>query len=557
MAVVRWGQNPYNAMVLFSIGDYDVTPIPPKHLKQFNYERVTDSTMGTANKFMLSVYDDTGLELEYAISQGIDKCKFQYGYANGKMSKVYSGRITYYDVDFSDGGALINIEGMSEGLAGSFGKPKTVTYEGMTIDKIVDTIAKDEGWKVGKIEPCVPVSDGQYPNKKFDRINLDAVTFIANTLIPYAKSSKSNESGYTIYFDDKEDGVYVNFCTNNWRGEGSSEGESMLEYEFEVGNNGESEVISFNPEYSGLLTAVLGSATVEAQTIDSIKNEMFTVSVDKDSNPSRATLGDKGMPTDNNKSVVGNSSYTLEELQNIAANMWYQNAAQSYPALLEIIGNPNIEPQKYVSVLVILKSGMPHHSSGVYLVSSVVDDITSGTFTSKMSLLRNALTVGVDEGGGINVTASSAPTVGSSVAPSQDTSTVEKVNTSTATPPSSEIKQICDKYIGLPYVFGGKNVSKDGGIDCSGLTNLVLKEMGVDIGHGTLTQVTKGVKVTANSINDLKPGDLLFYSGQGRRIGHVKLYIGNGVCAEAPYTGAYVNYNSSVMKGLVEVRRVL
>ena len=48
------------------------------------------------------------------------------------------------------------------------------------------------------------------------------------------------------------------------------------------------------------------------------------------------------------------------------------------------------------------------------------------------------------------------------------------------------------------------------------------------------------------SIDNLRPGDLLFWSDTGRRadIHHVAMYVGHGQMIEAPYSGGVVQYNS-------------
>ena len=56
-----------------------------------------------------------------------------------------------------------------------------------------------------------------------------------------------------------------------------------------------------------------------------------------------------------------------------------------------------------IEVLVTNAEGIPHHSSGSYLVLSVVDDISGGTFESTANLIRNAMTIGVTESGGIDI----------------------------------------------------------------------------------------------------------------------------------------------------------
>lgn len=421
-----YAQLPYYAYVMFSIGEYDVTPIPSKHLKSFTYERITDSSTGSANKFTIVCYDDTGLELEYAIAKGLNDCKFHYGFEGGATSPEYTAQITYCKSNFSGGGVEVTIEGVTKGLT-AMTTPKSSTYSGDTIDTIVENIAKEEGWVIGYIEKCASVSDGSNSNKTFIRSNMDAITFITSELIPYAKSADTGECGFSLYFKDNNPGkgATVYFCPPNWRGAGSSD--EYPEYEFEVFGDNYGNVLNFEPENSGLLTAVLGSSSVDAQSIDTLKNEMFHVTVDKDSNSNRAVLGEKTMDVSQYKAIVGSSSSTADELENMSASLWYHNASQSYPATLQIIGDPGVEPQTYITVLAMLRNGVPHHTSGIYLVSSVTDEITGGSFTTTLNLIRNGINLGVDSNGSVSVQSATAI----DTSKSGNTSTANSTNSAT------------------------------------------------------------------------------------------------------------------------------
>lgn len=81
---------------------------------------------------------------------------------------------------------------------------------------------------------------------------------------------------------------------------------------------------------------------------------------------------------------------------------------------------------------------------------------------------------------------------------------------------------------GFPYRFGGTTKK---GFDCSGFTKYLYSEVkGVDIPRTAAAQFKYGQKVAGK---DLKPGDLLFFSTRGRKVGHVGVYIGNGKMVHA------------------------
>ncbi|MDO4634270.1 MAG: C40 family peptidase, partial [Eubacteriales bacterium] len=91
---------------------------------------------------------------------------------------------------------------------------------------------------------------------------------------------------------------------------------------------------------------------------------------------------------------------------------------------------------------------------------------------------------------------------------------------------SSTRQQVVDyalQFVGNPYVYGGTSLTN--GTDCSGFTQSVLSEFGIDVNRTAGQQSQGGSSVDMDS---LQPGDLLFYSGSGDYgIGHVSMYIGN------------------------------
>ncbi|XRQ14035.1 C40 family peptidase [Actinomadura welshii] len=87
------------------------------------------------------------------------------------------------------------------------------------------------------------------------------------------------------------------------------------------------------------------------------------------------------------------------------------------------------------------------------------------------------------------------------------------------------------KQIGKPYRWGAEG---PGGYDCSGLAMAAWRKAGVKIPrvtHAQYRQVKRKVK-----LEDLKPGDLIFF--RGRR--HVGIYVGDGKYLHAPRTGEKV-----------------
>jgi cell wall-associated NlpC family hydrolase len=94
--------------------------------------------------------------------------------------------------------------------------------------------------------------------------------------------------------------------------------------------------------------------------------------------------------------------------------------------------------------------------------------------------------------------------------------------------------------LGKPYRWGAAGPSS---FDCSGLTLQAWARGGKSLPHYSVAQFSQSTRV---SMEDARPGDLLFWSSNGAPSGihHVALYLGGGQFIEAPHTGANVRYNS-------------
>ncbi len=89
----------------------------------------------------------------------------------------------------------------------------------------------------------------------------------------------------------------------------------------------------------------------------------------------------------------------------------------------------------------------------------------------------------------------------------------------------AQIANYAVQFVGNRYVYGGTSLTN--GTDCSGFTMSVMAKFGVSLPHNSGAQSGSGKSITSSQ---MRPGDLVFYSGSGG-INHVALYIGNGqVC---------------------------
>ena len=100
-----------------------------------------------------------------------------------------------------------------------------------------------------------------------------------------------------------------------------------------------------------------------------------------------------------------------------------------------------------------------------------------------------------------------------------------------------EMLAFAKSYVGYPYVYGGNGPNS---FDCSGFVLYVYRHFGYSFSRGAQEQYEDGMKV---DMSELKPGDLVFFSGNGYSITHVGLYLGNGsfIHAANPSRGVVID----------------
>ncbi len=115
--------------------------------------------------------------------------------------------------------------------------------------------------------------------------------------------------------------------------------------------------------------------------------------------------------------------------------------------------------------------------------------------------------------------------------------------------------------LGTPYQWGGTCTDPHGPdpmgrCDCSSLIQQAYNAAGIDLPRTTYTQVTEGEPV---SVDDLRPGDLLFTEGSADAPDHVGMHIGQGLVVHAPESGDVVRVASldSWLPQIVAARRVV
>lgn len=115
------------------------------------------------------------------------------------------------------------------------------------------------------------------------------------------------------------------------------------------------------------------------------------------------------------------------------------------------------------------------------------------------------------------------------VAPTPTASTVQPP-VAPATTVGNEVAIRAISLLGAPYEWGGNGPTT---FDCSGLVRFIHDQLGIFVPRTAAEQYSAATPV---KLNDLEPGDLLFFRIKGR-ISHVAIYTGEGRFVHAPQTG--------------------
>ncbi|WP_115991366.1 stalk domain-containing protein [Cohnella lupini] len=90
---------------------------------------------------------------------------------------------------------------------------------------------------------------------------------------------------------------------------------------------------------------------------------------------------------------------------------------------------------------------------------------------------------------------------------------------------ADELLAFGSKFLATPYEFGAKS-GQTKTFDCSSFVQYVFNEvLAIDLPRVSYDQALKGKEV---KVDELRKGDLLFFSARGLDIGHVGIYAGDG-----------------------------
>lgn len=154
-------------------------------------------------------------------------------------------------------------------------------------------------------------------------------------------------------------------------------------------------------------------------------------------------------------------------------------------------------------------------------------------------------------GGATDFAATLAALTGTGTSTAAAAAAAPAAATGNGTAASGKVLDAVQKYLGLPYVWGGNDPAV--GLDCSSFVQNLYKDLGYSLPRVTWDQMNSGTEVP--SMAQAQPGDLLI-SHDGA---HVSVYLGNGKVVDAPQPGQTIQIRDAweTDANLTTIRRIL
>ncbi len=402
------------ATIVSSLTGISIISVKPNNIIDFEFQKMINGI----GKFRMTLFDESGYDIEEKIVKNKGTIKFRYGYNNEyNMSPWYTGKVLNYTIDFQTNGSIINFSGLSLGWEMNSNK----TFKGFNANQKISDIVKEIGKQYDFtdetmiVEPTKSVQTRddiektELINKAFLQKGETSLQFILKTLRQYA-INKDGQGDYVCYFEEVNNKSILHFHTK-WYGELEDDKKKRVPA-FTQFKSKNSPVLNFRPNWSVSMLQIYGSGSQFTPSFDADTKEFDidfkhlqqdaqgTVSKAPKSNiEDLLPLTKEGTVKEellNTFSVTAEAFRTTNEAKAASANTFSGYYAGALGGTLDIIGTTNIGLINKIAVIIYqnhlktaLSPKMVHWISGYFRVTKIVDKIKLGSFTTSLDLITD------------------------------------------------------------------------------------------------------------------------------------------------------------------------
>lgn len=315
---------------------------------------------------------------------------FRFGW-NDRLSREYQANVLRVVPNFEQDGATLAIEAQSKVLGVSNFNVGTSSWDvGTKPSDIAREVAETLGFKDMIIEESDPWTHGPLIMDKVHMFKWLRDNFANLNAKKPVTANGGQKSGYTVHIDGAG---RFHFHTRLY-----NQKDVVRSYTYAKGKKGQ--VLSFEPRDDSNIWALFFGTSSETISVDTRRKEYVVKNASDDATQAEVVDGKAIQKIAVSSDVCrrGRDVHREPEAVNKSAKSGWGNAKDfKYGATLTILGDPFIDLNDLVQVVLLSNSGSIFPLSGIFQVLSVSHQLDGSGFTTTLELFKQAMLTGKEE----------------------------------------------------------------------------------------------------------------------------------------------------------------
>lgn len=371
---------PLHAYVNIYIGDKLLTtnPAKPNTIQSFEITRLE----GTGDEATFTLFDDNWEEIERTFAAHWRDVHLQYGYVDSDMvSERFNMMLSNYSISFNSTGVILNVSAIATGTVSNL-PLMTLATGTKNPSEAVKAICRNI--------PGLIVEDQNFDesvdaSEEYTLINDYPIAYIQDKIVG---NGAITPDGEVLRFNIGPDNrVYFKKYTFSTV---TSDQRSIKTYIYQKGYDSVVQDITFDIKgVFGGTTAYGAASELQSSVIDPTTKEISTHRENTQSVVTSATGEFQSISATQSTALEDPAGYNASQMNNKLYYSVKRKMTEHYEAQMTIVGDPTIKLLDDVRVINMTDSGELHHTSGIYMVTGIVDNIDNGVMTTSLKLIRN------------------------------------------------------------------------------------------------------------------------------------------------------------------------